>query len=223
MRARPCDADRRAGRSRRGRCTRRTACGFARRAPKTTCATRLGECAANARSANELVPDRAEDEGGERVREQSAVDEPAPSASRTTATTPAMAVEPEQAQLLRPSAAKRHNAISGAIPISSNSRRPNAKEEVVVRPRNHRRLAANRLGEDQPEDAQDRQAERDQQQVVVEKRRLARHERFERVRERSEQRTRTRAADDGATKMVEAEEPRTDRALGERVDRVEDP
>ena len=67
------------------------------------------------------------------------------------------------------------------MPIKSRSGRPKiAEEEVEVRPADDHRLATHRLGDHRPRGPpEDREAQRDEQQVVVEKRRLARDERLE--------------------------------------------
>ncbi len=97
------------------------------------------------------------------------------------------------------------------------------QEEVVVRLRDRARLTAHRLRQQRIHDApEDRQAERDEQQVVVEERRLARHERLE-LRSRAQQRQPVvdePDRKDGAD-ADEAEEPAAERALRERVDRVD--
>ena len=66
-------------------------------------------------------------------------------------------------------------------PHQQEQRQPeDAQEEVVVGPPDDDRLAAHGLGEDRPCGApEDRQAQRDEQQVVVEERRLPRDERLE--------------------------------------------
>src|SRR4029077_11809297 len=97
------------------------------------------------------------------------------------------------------------------------------QEEVVVGP-SHRLLGAvDDLRDDRPDLApEDRQAERDEEQVVVEERRLARDRRLE-LRPGAEERQppedqherKERREDD------EAEEPAADRALGKAVDRLD--
>ena len=99
------------------------------------------------------------------------------------------------------------------------------QEEVVVRLRDRPRLAAHSLRQQWVHDApEDRQAERDEQQVVVEKRRLARDERLE-LRPRAQQRQAHVDEDHGEGRHEddEAQEPAAERALGERVDRVDHP
>ena len=86
-------------------------------------------------------------------------------------------------------------------------------------------LAAHGLGRIGNDDApEDRQAERDEQQVVVEERRLARDERLE-LRLRAQQRQPPedeRAARPATTKQMKPRNHGADRALRERVDRVDD-
>src|SRR5581483_11705050 len=99
-----------------------------------------------------------------------------------------------------------------------------AQEEVVVRPADRHRLAAERLRQQRVADTpQDGQAERDQQQVVVQEGRLARDGRLEprpRPQERKPPEDEPEAA--GGDQTDEAEEPWADRALREGVDRVDD-
>ena len=81
----------------------------------------------------------------------------------------------------------RRQAISGPIPISRSSGSPKiAQEEVVVRAADTTASPRTASESDRPGDPpEDRQAERHEQEVVVEERRLARHERLEPVGERS--------------------------------------
>ena len=121
------------------------------------------------------------------TRSAPAIDEPAPSTSSTTPVddgdgrAATANVLPERAQRRAPPGDERPD------PHQQQQRQPeDAEEEVVVRPADDDRLAAHGLGEDRADDApEDRQAERDEQQVVVEERRLARDERLEPVFERS--------------------------------------
>ena len=75
--------------------------------------------------------------------------------------------------------ARRH-ATSGPTPMRRTIGSPNtSREEVVGRAHGHGD-AAHRLGEDRVEDApEDGERERDEEEVVVEERRLARDERFQ--------------------------------------------
>ena len=109
--------------------------------------------------------------------------------------------------------------------MSRSKRQPErAEEEVVVRAAEHDGLAADGLREHRIDDSpQDREAEGEQEQVVVEERRLPRDGRLE-LRRRAElgqppEHDRERHGDRHGD---ECEEPRPDRALRERVDRVDD-
>ena len=85
--------------------------------------------ARRARSANELVPDRAEDEGGERVREQSGGRRARAEREQDHRHDPRHGRRPGERPTER-SEARRH-AISGAIPISSSSGRPKTRRKKL--------------------------------------------------------------------------------------------
>ena len=108
------------------------------------------------------------------------IDEPAPRRSRTTPVASGDARRPredarEAAQRRAPPGDQRPD------PHQQQQRQAeDAEEEVVVRAAHDDGLAPHRLRDDRPGDApEDRQAERDEEQVVVEERRLARDERLE--------------------------------------------
>ncbi len=127
---------------------------------------------------------------------------------------------PERAQRRAPPRDERPDA------HQEQQRQPeDVQEEVVVRLRHRPRLTAHRLREHRLHDApEDRQAQRDEQQVVVEERRLARDERLE-LRLRPQQRQAPdRSAPTEKTTQITMK-PRNQppmRALRERVDRVDD-
>ena len=133
------------------------------------------------------------------------------------------ATEPGSTNVLaRPRSEARRHATRGPMPISRSNGRPKTlEEEVVVRPADDHCLAANGFREKRPRDApQDRQRERDEEQVVVEERSFTRDEGLQsrlHAQERQpveDHRRRERRDDDD-----EREEPGPDRALCERVDR----
>src|SRR5205807_5817807 len=110
-------------------------------------------------------------------------------------------------------------------PHQEQQRQPErSQEEVVIGTPDRHGLTPDRLGDEREGDSpEDRQREGDEQEVVVEKGRLARDDRLE-LRLRAQQREtpedeRERGRRDEAD---EAEEPWADRALRERVDRDED-
>ena len=137
-----------------------------------------------------------------------------------------------EATARRPAECRRQALERGAPPCDQRpdpheeqERQPErAEEEVVVRAPENDRLAAHRLREHRIHDApEDREAEREQEQVVVEERSLARDRRLE-LRRRAELRQPPEHEPEGHRhgERDEREEPWSDRALREGVDRVDD-
>ncbi len=177
------------------------------------------------RAAHELEPDRGEHERSERVGDQTGDRRAGAEADEHDAGHDGDHEGPEEGS---PEAAQR-----GPTPGDQRAdahqeeqrQAEDAEEEVVVRPTHDDRRATDGLRQDRPGDApEDRQAERHEQQVVVEEDGLPRDERLE-LRRRAEQRQppddQRRRERDGD--HDEREEPWPDVALRERVDRVDDP
>src|SRR3954464_13623053 len=99
------------------------------------------------------------------------------------------------------------------------------EEEVVVRLADRRRLPAHELRSQGVHDPpENRQRQRDEQQVVVEERRLTRDERLElRLRPKQRQPQKHEAQRLAGPEADETEEPRAERGLGERMYRLDDP
>ena len=105
------------------------------------------------------------------------IDDPAPS---TTSTCRLQGRRPRATRRrTSPRSEARRHATRGRSPSAGAAGARRSAGRSRVRPADDDRLAAHRLGDHRPPSPQDRQAERDEEQVVVEERRLARDERLE--------------------------------------------
>ena len=140
-------------------------------------------------AADELDDDRRQHERAEGVGDQPG--RRRAGAEQRSATTPATSAAPIGQRRVRTSARTdaRRQAISGPIPISSSSGSPKMRRKKSKYGRPIVRCVPwKSCGQDREDHApEDRQAERDEQQVVVEERRLARERRLE-LRPRAQQR-----------------------------------